>query len=262
MANRIETDIGLNSQTNRDSNSDYIDNGGSYQTVLNSAGSSSQHNQQQSTPTQINDKIGKPRDVEILEYTDSSIKFSWMPPAASTAASSSAFKINNFLISYVDRVKIYRETNGSFVSYLKGISTSVKVPARGDPTIKIMWLVAGLAPNTEYDFNISAQLASEVQGTPVHKIIRTRPYRPARVDAPQILDVYTDNTVLVKTGNASERNGPILKYWLVVTPMGIDNTLLFTSKKVIIIIKILVSDFIPRSFDQFFNSAKVSFFNL
>jgi hypothetical protein len=220
----------MNLQANRNSNSDYIDNGGSYQTVLNSAGSSSSSTQQQQhQPSQINDKIGKPRDVEILEYTDSSIKFSWMPPPAS---SNVAFKINNFLISYVDRVKIYRETNGSFVSYLKGISTSVKVPARGDPTIKIMWLVAGLAPNTEYDFNISAQLANEVQGLPVHNIIKTRPYRPARVDMPQILDVYTDNTVLVKTGNASEKNGPILKYWLVVTPMGVDNSVLFSSKKV------------------------------
>ena len=175
---------------------------------------------------QINEKIGKPRELEILEFTDSSIKFAWMPPPLH-----SAFKINNFLISYVDRLKVFRDSNGSLVSFVKGISTTVKVPARGDPTIKIMWLVAGLAPHTEYDFNISAQLANEVQGPAVHKLIKTRPSRPAKVDAPHVLDVYTDNTVLVRTGNASERNGPVLKYWLVITPMGVDNSFVFSSRK-------------------------------
>ena len=113
-----------------------------------------------------------------------------MPPTPSQS-----YKINNFLISYVDRVKFYKESNGSYVSFLKGISTTVKVPARGDPTIKIMWLVAGLMPNTEYDFNISAQLSNEVQGPPVHKTIKTKPYRPSKVDAPMVADIYNDNTV-------------------------------------------------------------------
>jgi len=39
------------------------------------------------------------------------------------------------------------------------------------------------------------------------------------VDPPLIEDTYPDNTVLVRTGNASEQHGPVKKYWLVVTPI-------------------------------------------
>lgn len=130
---------------------------------------------------QINDKISQPREVEILEYTSTSVKFSWMPPEPSQS-----YQIKNFLISYVDRPKQYRETNGTIVTYVKGIAMTIKAPARDDPTIKIMWLVTGLAPFTEYDFNISSVLANDVQSLPVQKHIKTKPDRPARVDPPQV----------------------------------------------------------------------------
>lgn len=219
----IQTASHYQSEQSLPHNGEFSDNGG-YQTVLNSETYSSS----KGTPNLINESIGKPRDLEVLEFTDSSIKFSWMPPMPTKTN----FKINNFLISYVDRMKTYRDSTGDMINYRNGITTTVKVPARGDPTIKIMWLVAGLMPNTYYDFNISAQLlTNEVQGPVVHKIIKTKPYRPAKVDPPYLADIYTDNTVLIKTGNASEKNGPILKYWLVVTPIGVDNSYDMIAKK-------------------------------
>ena len=163
----------------------------------------------------INEKIGIPRDLEIMEYTSTSVKFSWMPPPPS-----SAYQIKYFLISYVDRIKYFKESNGTLVSFLSGLAITVKVPARDDPTIKITWLVTSLAANTEYDFNISAVLANMVQGPPIQKMIKTRRDRPIKIDKPTVIEIYTDNTVLIRTGNASEKNGPISKYWLIVTPLS------------------------------------------
>jgi hypothetical protein len=163
--------------------------------------------------------IGAPRDLEILEYTSTSVKFAWMPPALTPHS----LKIKNFLISYVDKPKQFRDTNGSLITYSKSVTMTIKVPARGDPTIKIMWLVTGLNPYTEYSFNISALMSNDVQGASIHKKIRTKPGKPHKVDQPVVIDIYTDNTVELKLGNASEKNGPILKYWLVVVPIGFDS---------------------------------------
>lgn len=137
---------------------------------------------------------------------------SWKPPAQTLA-------IKSFLVTYNDHPKQYRETNGSMVTYRSGLAMSIKVPARDDPTMEIYWLVSSLQPYTTYNFNISAVLENGEQGIPTRKTIKTRADRPAKVDRPEIVDTYQDNTALVKTGNASEKNGPIKKYWLVVMPI-------------------------------------------
>ena len=157
----------------------------------------------------------QPRQVEILEFTSTSVKFAWMPPEPSND-----FKIDKFLISYVDRPKIYRESNGSLVTYHKGIVLSIRAPARDDPSIRITWLVNGLTPYTDYDFNISSILANSIPSQPVKKHVRTRVDKPMRVDSPKILQIYDDNTVRFENGNASQFHGPVLKYWFVVVPLG------------------------------------------
>lgn len=167
---------------------------------------------------QISDRVGSPQDVEIIDYTSSSVKFAWMPPSSL----SGSLPIKHFLLSYVDKPKTYRESNGSLVTYVKGIGMSIKVPARDDPTIKITWLVTALAPFTDYEFNISSVGGSnmlDLQSPPVPRHIKTRSARPSRVDAPQVRDIYSDHTALIKLGNASARNGPISKYWLVIVPV-------------------------------------------
>jgi hypothetical protein len=161
--------------------------------------------------------IGPPRDLDVIEYTATSVKFGWMPPPVTAPGS---VKIKHFLISYSDKPRQYRESNGSVLTHSKGPAMAIKVPARGDPTIRLTWLVTGLIPFTEYSFNVSALLSNDAQGTAAHKRIRTRPGKPYRVEQPQVIDIYTDNTVELKLGNASERHGPILKYWLVVVPIG------------------------------------------
>ena len=168
--------------------------------------------------SEINDAIGKPLDLKIIEYTSTSVKFSWRspPPVASNGHTA---PIKNFLISYVDKEKSFKESNGKRVSYLSGLVMTVRVPARDDPKSEINWLVASLVPNTEYEFNISALMENKVQGPAIMQRVQTRRDRPYRVDAPLVEEVYADSTVLIRTGNASERNGPIRKYWLVVTPL-------------------------------------------
>ncbi len=177
------------------------------------------------TPPEFNyeelnpNSMGAPRDVEILDHASKNVKFSWMPPQLPLGQ-----KIKHFLISYVDRPKQYRESNGSIVKYHKDLTMSIKVPARGDPTMRISWLVAGLEPYTDYIFNLSTVMAiGDQQSSPVQRKIRTKPDRPSKIDQPLVLDIYNDNTVLLKLGNASEKNGPILKYWLVVVPLGSDH---------------------------------------
>lgn len=167
---------------------------------------------------QLNDQVGMPQDVEIIEVTSTAVKFAWLPP------SSNPHRIKHFILSYLDRVKYYRERNGSTVSYVKGITTSIDLPARDDPTIRITWFASGLEPYTEYDFNISSQTSDRQQSAPVHRYVKTRPAKPARVDPPSVEKYYEDNTVLVNLGNASEINGPISKYWLVMVPLGFPNT--------------------------------------
>ena len=226
VANRLDsTDI---------SSGSYYSNGGGHKNGANSdmysdavVSGGGQHHQMPSFPAhsssssmyQINERLGMIRDLEVLEYTSTLVKFSWMPPPASPE-----FKIKFFRISYVDRVKYYKESNGSIVSYHNGIQMSVLVPALEDPSVKITWLLTSLSPNTAYDFNISAVKPDSqmlTHGPPVHKTLITRPDRPAKVDRPSVMPggIFSDNTVMIKTANASEKNGPISKYWLVVTPL-------------------------------------------
>ncbi len=79
-----------------------------------------------------------------------------MPPSLAP----NSLKIKNFLISYVDKPKQHRDTNGSLITYSKSVTMTIKVPVRGDPTIKSMWLVTGLNPYTEYSLNISALMSN------------------------------------------------------------------------------------------------------
>lgn len=64
----------------------------------------------------ISDRVPSPLDVDIIEFTSTSVKFSWMPPSTQVGA----MPIRSFLVSYVDRPKTYREANGTLVTYLKG----------------------------------------------------------------------------------------------------------------------------------------------
>ena len=99
----------------------------------------------------------------------------------------------------------------------------MKVPARGDASIRLTWLVTGLTPYTEYLFNVSALLGGEVAGAAAHRRVRTRAGKPYRVEQPVVLFAADDRdsgTVTLRLGNASERHGPVLKYWLVVVPVG------------------------------------------
>lgn len=143
-----------------------------------------------------------PQDVEVVEFAKSA-KFSWLPPPPHLVG---PFAIRSFVISFADRPKLYRDTNGSLVTYHRGITTSIRVPAKEDGVSRITWMVSGMEPFTEYDFNVSSlayspQLREDVQSPPFRGRIKTRPARPTRVDSPRISEVYGDNTVLVKLGN-------------------------------------------------------------
>lgn len=166
----------------------------------------------------INKEIGQPRDVKTTQST-MLIRFTWKPPNQAP----SSYTIKKFLITVVDHKKEYRESNGTIVTYHNGVTMTYDVPARDDPTLEITWSISSLLPDTFYDIEISALSDNNQQGLPVKKTIKTKRDRPYRVDRPTVEDVYQDNTVLIRTGNASEKNGPISKYWLVVTPLEDQN---------------------------------------
>ncbi len=173
-------------------------------------------------PYTVNEKVGTPIDFKISEST-TSVKLSWRPPIH-YATQELEFQVKSFLITYIDQIKRFKASNGSLVDTKTGVAMSIKVPARDDPTMEIYWLVSSLQPDTVYDFNVSAVVSGNMQGPAVSRTIKTRRDRPIKVDPPQIEDTYLDNTVLIRTGNASEQYGPIKKYWLVVTPISPDSS--------------------------------------
>jgi protein tyrosine phosphatase len=183
---------------------------------IGSSPSSSQKVTPQKTIYQFNEQIGMPQMVEINEFTSTNVKFSWKPP--STLSSKTKL---SYLISYSARSKVYKDLNGRQTVLPSDNINSISVPGRDDPTLTITWLVNGLKPDTIYDFNITAIVNDKIpqqQGPPVQKTLRTKRDKPAAIGKPEIKDIFDDNQVLLKLGNASELNGPIAFYWLVVVP--------------------------------------------
>jgi protein tyrosine phosphatase len=167
---------------------------------------------------QYNEQIGMPQVVEVNEYTSTNVKFSWRPPSSTQLSSRSRL---SYLISYSARPKLYKETDGRTKSVPSGNVVYISVPGRDDPTLTITWLVNGLIPDTFYDFNITAIVEDKTQqqqGPGVMKTVKTKRDKPASIGKPLITEIFEDNTVLVQLGNASEINGPISYYWLVVVP--------------------------------------------
>ena len=162
----------------------------------------------------FNEQIGMPQMVEISEFTSTNVKFSWKPPSAVQ----SKLKLS-YRISYSARSKIYKDLNGRHTVLPSDNVNAISVPGRDDPTLTITWLVNGLKPDTAYDFNLTAIAEpQQQQGPPVMKTLRTKRDKPAAIAKPEIKDIFDDNQVLLKLGNASELNGPISYYWLVVVP--------------------------------------------
>lgn len=189
--------------------------------VSSGSGTNTASKTQQATTKkyQYNEQIGMPRDVNIEFQSSTSVKFEWLPPANSQLSS----KIQiSFLISYLDRVKSYKDIDGKIKTSSSGSAMYVSVPGLKEPTKKMSWLVTGLEPDTVYDFNISAVIddksQSNQQGPPVTKTLRTKRDKPLYVDKSIIKEIFEDNTVLIQLGNASERHGPISYYWLVNVP--------------------------------------------
>lgn len=163
-----------------------------------------------------NDEIGIPRDLIIIEYSSTSVKFGWYPPNFQ-GFSGSQTKRHSFLIQYVDRPKVYRDSTGQFITDSKGTTFKIYVPGRDDLSMRVMWMLNGLMPDTIYDFNITT-LIDQTHGPPVSISLRTKRDRPAFIEKPILKGIYEDDTVLLRLGNASEKNGPIARYWLIVVP--------------------------------------------
>ena len=167
---------------------------------------------------QFNEQIGVPQMVEINECMSTNVKFSWKPPSFQISSKNKL----SYLISYSARPKTYKEANGRLTVLPSDNVLYVSVPGRDDPTLTVTWLVNGLIPDTFYDFNITAivddKTPQQQQGPPVMKSLRTKRDKPAAIGKPEIKDIFEDNTVFAKLGNASEINGPISYYWIVVVP--------------------------------------------
>ncbi len=165
---------------------------------------------------QLNTNLSQPRDVQTLEINSTSIKFAWWPPI-NTQLPVDMVKRLAYRIFYIDKPKRYKDVDGLVKTYQSQNQFNVKIDPLDDTSMRITWLITGLNPDTEYDFNISCVLG-DAQGPPVTRTILTKRDRPVHVDRPQVKEIFDDNTVLLQLGNGSEKNGPISKYWLVVVP--------------------------------------------
>lgn len=164
------------------------------------------------SPQKVSDRVGSPLDFKILEITTKTVKLFWTEPKYQ-----STLPIKHFLLSYVSVPNSYREVNGSLVNYTRGNDIKIRVPLLDG---RIIWLITNLEPYTDYEFNISCVSAAGLQSPPSMLRLRTLSASPSRVEAPQVLKIFAENkTVLIKLANASARNGPISKYWLVIEPL-------------------------------------------
>ncbi len=167
---------------------------------------------------QLNTNLSQPRDLQTLEINSTSIRFAWLPPI-NTQLPADTVKRLSYRIYYIDKPKVYRDSDGLIKTYQSQNQFNVKIDPLDDTTMRITWLITGLNPDTEYDFNVSCVIG-EAQGPPVTRSILTKRDKPAYVDRPQIKEIFEDNTVLLQLGNASEKNGPIGNYWLVIVPFA------------------------------------------
>ncbi|BFZ00058.1 hypothetical protein BsWGS_03097 [Bradybaena similaris] len=137
----------------------------------------------------------------VTQRLTNQVKLSWDKPKRDD--------VQSYMLRY-NGVKTYREDNE-----LKQVSfESKEVKINNQHTT---WTVTNLKPKMKFEFNISAVFRDGEEGSQQSLVTETLIDAPPRVEKPTVLAIQK-GTIQMELKRASEKNGPISHYHIVVVP--------------------------------------------
>ncbi|XP_070195997.1 tyrosine-protein phosphatase Lar-like isoform X3 [Littorina saxatilis] len=130
------------------------------------------------------------------------VRLSWSPPKKSN--------VNVYLLRY-GGMKTYRES--SKIKQVIHETEEVRIPGQ-----MTTWTVKNLQPKMKFEFNISVIFKDSETGPPVHIITETLINAPPHVEPPGV-EAIQGGKITLGLKRASEKNGPISHYHVVVVPV-------------------------------------------
>ncbi|XP_041360358.1 tyrosine-protein phosphatase Lar-like isoform X2 [Gigantopelta aegis] len=124
--------------------------------------------------------------------------------------------VNSYLLKY-EGVKHYRE-NDAIKQVYQG-PEEVRIPGQYS-----QWTLQNLQPKMRFDFNISVIFQDGSVGEDQHITTETLIEAPHYVHRPEIIKI-SKGSITLKLRRASEKNGPISHYHVIVVPQRHDQTL-------------------------------------
>ncbi|XP_025110636.1 receptor-type tyrosine-protein phosphatase F-like isoform X2 [Pomacea canaliculata] len=142
------------------------------------------------------------QNFHVTQRLTNLVRLSWSP--------SEKPGVNIYLLKY-SGVKTYRE-NGQ-VKQINQDPQEVRIPGQ-----MTSWTVKNLQPKMKFEFNISVIFQDGETGPDVHITTETLINAPPYVEAP-VVSAVEGGTIVLKLERASEKNGPISHYHIVVVPL-------------------------------------------
>ncbi|XP_055886068.1 tyrosine-protein phosphatase Lar-like isoform X5 [Biomphalaria glabrata] len=141
--------------------------------------------------------------LRVTQRLTNLIKLSWEKPKLNDVA--------NYKLMFRG-IKSYRE--GGSIQHIVDNVTEVTIPALVSPT----YTIQNLRPKTKLEFNISAIFRDGKEGGQQQLVTETLIDAPPRVDRPAVKQIKSQMQVILMLNRASERNGPISHYLVIVVP--------------------------------------------
>ncbi|XP_067679322.1 tyrosine-protein phosphatase Lar-like isoform X10 [Haliotis asinina] len=141
------------------------------------------------------------QNFRVTLRTPHMVKLSWDKPVKPN--------VNSYQLRY-EGVKNYWE-NG-VIKQIYQAREEVRIPGQ-----MTTWSLPNLQPKMKFDFNISAIFQDGNAGADQHIIVETLIEAPPSVHRPEVVKV-SHGKITLRLSRASERNGPISYYHLIVVP--------------------------------------------
>lgn len=152
------------------------------------------------------------RELKADSVGSETVQLNWQPPETDAG-------ITKYKVSYSGS-KSYKE-NGK----LKQLSHNREITLDAVSPGSQSYALDSLVPHTTYLFNVSAE-NSMGEGPSIQLIVKTDKGKPPALKRPTIIeDELSDEFIPMELETASERNGPISYYIVIVVPLGNSNQL-------------------------------------
>ncbi|KAH9492263.1 hypothetical protein Btru_026124 [Bulinus truncatus] len=142
------------------------------------------------------------QNLRATQRLPNQIKVSWDKPKSG--------EVTSYRLVY-KKIKQYRE-DGSIKHNVYN-ETVVTIPATNTPT----YTIQNLEPKTKVDINVTAIFSDGKVGGPWQLFVESLIDAPPKIDRPKVMQIKSMMVVL-GLNRASERNGPISHYHVVVVP--------------------------------------------